>query len=43
MSKAAILSANGQATAARAFCNVNGTAPPGFFNIGNGPIIGPKQ
>jgi hypothetical protein len=33
-----------QAAAARAFCEANnGAAPPGYFVIGDGPIIGPKQ
>lgn len=32
-----------QATAAKAYCEANGTAPPGYFVIGDGPIIGNKQ
>ncbi len=33
-----------QAAAAKAFCEANnGAAPPGYFIIGDGPIIGPKQ
>jgi hypothetical protein len=33
-----------QAAAARAFCEANNFAPPpGYFVIGDGPIIGPKQ
>jgi hypothetical protein len=33
-----------QAAAAKAFCEANnGAAPPGYFVIGDGPIIGPKQ
>lgn len=33
-----------QAAAAKAFCETNnGAAPPGYFVIGDGPIIGPKQ
>jgi hypothetical protein len=32
-----------QAAAARAFCAANGTAPSGYFVIGDGPVIGPKQ
>jgi hypothetical protein len=33
-----------QATAAKAFCLANsGTPPPGYFVIGDGPVIGPKQ
>jgi len=34
---------NSQATAARNYCIANGTAPPGFFLIGDGPVLGPKQ
>jgi hypothetical protein len=32
-----------QAAAARAFCEDHGTAPPGYFLVGDGPIVGPKQ
>jgi hypothetical protein len=33
-----------QAAAAKAVCEANnGAAPPGYFVIGDGPIIGPKQ
>lgn len=33
-----------QAAAAKSFCEANnGAAPPGYFVIGDGPIIGPKQ
>ena len=33
-----------QAAAAKAFCEANnGSPPPGYFVIGDGPIIGPKQ
>jgi len=32
-----------QAAAAAAFCQQNGTPPPGYFLIGDGPIIGTKQ
>lgn len=32
-----------QATAAKAYCDANGTAPPGYFVIGDGPVIGNKQ
>jgi hypothetical protein len=43
-SAASIASVNAQAAAARAFCLANGGAPPpGYFVIGDGPIIGPKQ
>ena len=43
-SAANIASVNAQATAARNFALANGgTPPPGYFVIGDGPIIGPKQ
>jgi hypothetical protein len=32
-----------QAAAAKAFCDANGTAPAGYFVVGDGPTIGPKQ
>lgn len=32
-----------QAAAAQAFCVQHGTAPPGYFLVGDGPIVGPKQ
>jgi FtsP/CotA-like multicopper oxidase with cupredoxin domain len=32
-----------QATAAKTFCEANGTAPAGYFVIGDGPVIGNKQ
>jgi hypothetical protein len=33
-----------QAAAAQTFCTNNGgTAPAGFFLVGNGPVVGPKQ
>jgi len=32
-----------QAAVAKAFCEQNGTAPPGYFVIGDGAVIGPKQ
>jgi hypothetical protein len=33
-----------QAAAAKTFCTNNGgAAPPGFFPVGDGPVIGPKQ
>jgi hypothetical protein len=35
---------NGQAAAAQTFCEENdGAAPAGYFVIGDGPVIGPKQ
>jgi len=37
-------SVNAQAAAAKTFCTNNGgTAPAGFFLVGDGPIVGPKQ
>jgi hypothetical protein len=42
-SKASVASVAAQAAAARAYCELNGTAPPGYFVIGDGPIVGPKQ
>ncbi|HZM90290.1 MAG TPA: hypothetical protein VFF31_27475, partial [Blastocatellia bacterium] len=42
-SKASVASVAAQAAAARLFCEQNGTAPPGYFVIGDGPIIGPIQ
>ncbi len=33
-----------QAAAAKTFCTTHaGAAPPGFFPVGDGPVIGPKQ
>ena len=33
-----------QAAAAKSFCEANnGAAPAGYFVIGDGPIVGPKQ
>ena len=43
-SSRAIITANALATAARDYCTSHdGTPPPGFFTIGDGPIIGSKQ
>jgi len=43
-SPASIASVNAQAAAAQAFCAAHGgTAPAGYFVIGDGPVIGPKQ
>jgi hypothetical protein len=43
-SAASVASVQAQAAAAQAFCGANGGAPPpGFFVIGDGPVIGPKQ
>jgi hypothetical protein len=41
--RAAHTAAAQQAAAARAFCAANGTAPAGYFVVGDGPEIGPKQ
>jgi FtsP/CotA-like multicopper oxidase with cupredoxin domain len=38
-----IASVNAQALAARNYCNANGAPPPGYFVIGDGPVIGSKQ
>jgi len=36
--------ANSQASSAQSFCQTNGgTPPPGYFTIGDGPVIGPKK
>jgi hypothetical protein len=43
LSAASIASVFDQADAARDFFIANGTPPPGFFLVGDGPIIGPKQ
>jgi subtilisin-like proprotein convertase family protein len=32
-----------QAAAAQAQCGLNGTPPPGFFVVGDGPVSGPKR
>jgi hypothetical protein len=32
-----------QAAAAEAYCAINGTAPPSFVVIGDGPLVGPNQ
>jgi hypothetical protein len=43
-SQASIDSVNAQAATALAYCQANGGAPPpGYFTIGDGPVIGPKQ
>jgi hypothetical protein len=42
-SPGAIALVNAQAAAAQAYCTANGTPPPDYFVIGDGPIIGPKQ
>ena len=42
-SKASQASVAAQAAAAKAFFNTNHTPPPGFVQVGIGPIVGPKQ
>ena len=42
-SAAANQSVSLQAAAAQSSCAVNGAAPPGYFVVGDGPLIGPKQ
>jgi hypothetical protein len=43
-SKASKDSVNAQAAAARQFCETHGGAPPpGYFVVGDGPVVGPKQ
>ncbi len=34
---------NAQAAAAKAFFLANQAPPPGYFVIGDGPVIGPRQ
>ncbi len=42
--QASLTTVQNQAAAARAFCLANdGTAPAGYFVIGDGPVLGPKQ
>src|SRR6185503_17269189 len=43
MSAASIASLLAQEEAAADFWNENGTAPPGYVVVGDGPVIGPKQ
>ena len=42
-SRMGILSVDAQAAEAQAFCSASGTAPPDYFVVGDGPVIGPKQ
>lgn len=42
-SKAAKQSVAAQAAAAQAYFNTNHTPPPGYVQVGTGPIVGPKQ
>lgn len=42
-SAASIASVQAQADAAHDFFVANGTAPSGYFVVGDGPVIGPKQ
>jgi hypothetical protein len=43
LSAASIASVEAQADAAHDFFVANGTPPPGYFLVGDGPVIGPKQ
>jgi murein DD-endopeptidase MepM/ murein hydrolase activator NlpD len=40
---ASVASVSAQAAVARSFCLANGGPPAGFFPIGDGPVVGPKQ
>jgi len=42
-SAADVASVNAQAAAAVAQCTATGHAPAGFFVVGDGPVVGPKQ
>lgn len=42
-SPASIASVGAQAAAAQAFCADHGAVPPGYFVVGDGTAIGPKQ
>ncbi len=43
-SAADINAVNAQAAAAAAYCDThNGAPPPGYFVVGDGPVVGPKQ
>ena len=43
-SQSDIDSVNAQAAAAMSYCEThNGAPPPGFFVVGDGPVVGPKQ
>jgi hypothetical protein len=42
-SDAAIQDVLNQAAAAAAFCQQNGTPPPSYFLVGDGPVVGSKQ
>jgi hypothetical protein len=42
-SASAINSVNAAAQAATSTCNATGNAPAGYFIVGDGPVIGPKQ
>jgi hypothetical protein len=41
--QANVNSVNAQAAAAKSYAQSNGVPPPGYFVIGDGPIIGSKQ
>ncbi len=43
-SQSAQNSVNSQAAAAKSYCEThNGAPPPGYFVVGDGPVVGPKQ
>jgi murein DD-endopeptidase MepM/ murein hydrolase activator NlpD len=42
-SEGRIGSVKAQAMAARSFCLANGGPPAGYFPVGDGPVVGPKQ
>jgi len=43
LSAASVASVQAQADAALEYWETNGIPPPGFFLVGDGPVIGPKQ
>jgi len=43
LSRGSIASVLDQAEAAEEYWTAHGSAPPGYFVVGDGPIIGPKQ
>lgn len=43
LSNRSIASVRAQAEAAEDYWTANGYAPPGYFRVGDGPVIGPKQ
>ena len=43
MSARSVASVHAQADAAHDFWEAHGAVPPGFFVVGDGPVVGPKQ